>query len=75
MPALLLEYDKFIEMIGDKNPVLFLDYDGTLTPIVKHPEDAILSFEMQEVLRSCTEKFTVAAVSGRDLKPLQQNIH
>jgi alpha,alpha-trehalase len=73
-PALQSEYDKIIGMIGNKNPVLFLDYDGTLTPIVKRPEDALISFEMQEVLKKCTEKFTVAAISGRDMDDLRDKV-
>jgi trehalose 6-phosphate phosphatase len=73
-PAFLSEYDKIIEIIGDKNPVLFLDYDGTLTPIVKRPEDALISFEMREVLRECAEKFTVAVVSGRDMDDLKNKV-
>ena len=30
---------------------VFLDYDGTLTPIVSQPEDAWLSDSMQQTLR------------------------
>lgn len=47
-------------------PVLFLDYDGTLTPIVKHPSEATLSEEIRDVLKSLSKNFYVTVVSGRD---------
>jgi alpha,alpha-trehalase len=46
--------------------VVFLDYDGTLTPIVRRPEDAVLSDEMRERLRKLAARAPVAIVSGRD---------
>ncbi|MBD3263895.1 MAG: trehalose-phosphatase [Candidatus Omnitrophica bacterium] len=45
--------------------VLFLDYDGTLTPIVDRPELAVMSEEMRKVLKILCEKVIVAVVSGR----------
>lgn len=46
---------------------VFLDYDGTLTPIAERPELAVLSSEMRGTLRALAEHFTVAIISGRDL--------
>jgi trehalose-phosphatase len=51
----------------------FLDYDGTLTPIVSHPEQAILS-EMTKTLLLALKKnprFLLAIVSGRSLKDIR----
>lgn len=46
---------------------LFVDYDGTLTPIVARPEDAVLAPEMRAVLREAAAVLPlVAVVSGRD---------
>jgi alpha,alpha-trehalase len=45
---------------------MFFDYDGTLTPIVSQPEDAILSDPMREALAQLSQLCTVAIVSGRD---------
>lgn len=73
-PLLLSGNDKITSIIKNRKPVLFLDYDGTLTPIVKRPEDALISKEMQEALRHCADKFTVAAVSGRDMDDLKNMI-
>ncbi|PYJ47542.1 MAG: trehalose-phosphatase [Verrucomicrobia bacterium] len=53
---------------------VFLDYDGTLTPIVLRPEEAILSSSMREVLRALAAKVPVAILSGRDLEDLRQRV-
>lgn len=61
-------------IIQNRKPVLFLDYDGTLTPIVKRPEDAVISDQMKDALKKCASKFKVAAVSGRDMDDLKSKI-
>ncbi len=50
---------------GEARPVFFLDYDGTLSPIVDRPELAVMSEEMRDVVKRLSKKFTVAIVSGR----------
>ncbi len=50
---------------SDKKIVFFLDYDGTLTPIVERPELAIINEQMRELVKKLCEKFTTAIVSGR----------
>ena len=51
----------------------FFDYDGTLTPIVSHPEKAILSEETKALLLALKKnpKFLLAIVSGRSLKDIR----
>jgi trehalose 6-phosphate phosphatase len=68
LPSVFSIKPKFFEMIWHKKIVIFLDYDGTLTPIVKQPEDAVLSDRMRETLEELTKFYTVAIVSGRDMK-------
>ena len=46
-------------------PAFFLDYDGTLTPIVDNPFEARLSEEARSVLRSLAMRYKTAIVSGR----------
>jgi len=51
-----------------RRPVLFLDYDGTLSPIVKDPDRAWMSDEMRATLRRAAEgpaRITTAIISGR----------
>ena len=57
----------FFELLRDKKPALFLDYDGTLTPIVSRPEQAIISHEMKDLLAELSKMYTVAVVTGRDM--------
>jgi len=45
--------------------IIFLDYDGTLTPIVATPDLAVLSDEMRGVVRTLAERYKVSIVSGR----------
>ena len=54
---------------------IFLDYDGTLTPIVSRPEDAWLSESMREALRSLAARVPVAILSGRDLDDVRGRAH
>jgi len=39
LPSALQSFKKIESRFKDKEVVLFLDYDGTLTPIVSHPKD------------------------------------
>ncbi|MEM8745690.1 MAG: trehalose-phosphatase [Actinomycetota bacterium] len=55
------------ETIGDREPAVFLDYDGTLTPIVEHPDLAILSAESKASLEQLATTATVGILSGRDV--------
>ncbi|MBS9403642.1 trehalose-phosphatase [Halomonas sp. TRM85114] len=66
LPNALACYDKIVQTLADKRLVIFLDYDGTLTPIVDRPELAVLSDDMRETLRNVAERYTVAIISGRD---------
>lgn len=50
---------------SNKKIIFFLDYDGTLTPIVKRPELAVISDEMKDTVKKLAGKFTTAVVSGR----------
>ncbi|KAF0894058.1 hypothetical protein E2562_033947 [Oryza meyeriana var. granulata] len=49
----------------DKKIVLFLDYDGTLSPIVNDPEKAFMSPEMRVTVQKVAKHFSTAIVSGR----------
>ena len=75
IPPFASQYVEIGKAVFEKTPVLFLDYDGTLTPIVQRPEDALISEEMRDVLSECATKFKVAAVSGRDMDDLKSRIN
>ncbi len=56
--------------------LLLSDYDGTLTPIVSRPEEAILSPEVREKLRVLAQKSasSVGIISGRALSELRSMV-
>ncbi len=64
---LFSEKSDFFDKLSDKKPVFFLDYDGTLTPIVSRPQDAVIDDKMRRLLDKLARKFTVAVVTGRDM--------
>ncbi len=52
-------------LFSGKKIAFFLDYDGTLTPIVSRPELAVISSQMQDIVKKLSQKYTTAIVSGR----------
>ena len=68
-----LEHVQKIARSGERLAV-FLDYDGTLTPIVSHPENAWLSESMRQTLRSLAGRVPVAILSGRDLDDVRGRV-
>ncbi|HEX6231033.1 MAG TPA: trehalose-phosphatase [Actinomycetota bacterium] len=67
LPAALDHPDAIRAALAGRRPAVFLDYDGTLTPIVERPEDARLSPETRAVIERLASHLPVAVVSGRDL--------
>jgi trehalose 6-phosphate synthase/phosphatase len=55
---------------------LFLDFDGTLAPIVDHPSDAGLSPSMEAALAACASRADteVAIVSGRAIGDVRARV-
>jgi len=55
---------------------LFLDYDGTLSPIAKSPDEANISPKMRNLLKKISDNknFTLTIISGRNLKDLKQRV-
>lgn len=72
LPHALTDAGALAERIAGRRPAVFLDYDGTLTPIVARPQDAIISERMREVVRDLARRCTVCVVSGRDRKVVQE---
>lgn len=56
--------------------ILFLDYDGTLTPIMPRPEEAIPSRDLLALLRRIerTRGLTLAIVTGRTIRTIRRLI-
>jgi len=52
-------------LLNAKRLFIFLDYDGTLTPIVSVPSEAKLSCKMRDILLALVDTFEVGIVTGR----------
>lgn len=74
LPHALEQIENIFKTLGNKKPSLFLDYDGTLTPIVPNPDDAILSEENKEIITKLSRNIPVSIVSGRDRKDLTSKV-
>jgi len=74
LPSALQSFKKIESRFKDKEVVLFLDYDGTLTPIVSHPKDAHLSEAMRNTLIKLSNQCTLAVISGRGLNDIKSRV-
>ena len=70
------EWGKIKKKLMDKFLFLFLDYDGTLTPIVKTPDKAFLSEEAKELLKKLAKvsDCPLAIISGGALKDIKSRV-
>jgi trehalose-phosphatase len=60
--------------LDGKRLAVFLDYDGTLTPIVEDPAKADLAEAMRAAVAELARTVTVGIVSGRDLEDLRRRV-
>ncbi len=74
LPSALERRSELLERIGDRGPVVFLDYDGTLTAIVDNPDDALMDGATRRVLAELASRCPVAVVSGRDLDDVREKV-
>jgi trehalose 6-phosphate phosphatase len=72
LPHALSNGDQLTRRLAERRPAVFLDYDGTLTPIVDRPEDAIISNSMRDAVQGLARRCPVCVVSGRDPGVLRQ---
>ncbi len=74
LPSALGSLEEMRRRAQGKRLAVFLDYDGTLTPIVDQPEDARLSEKVRKILSDLAAHFPVAVISGRDLKDIRERV-
>ena len=74
LPSALSQIDVIRDRASRQQLIVFLDYDGTLTPIVDRPEEARLSGAMRADLTALARLIPVAIVSGRDLADVQRHV-
>ncbi len=74
VPNALDSYSQLIGVINNRRPMLFLDFDGTLSDIVADPDAATLVEGAATVLEDLARLGPVAILSGRDLADIQSRV-
>ncbi|XP_052179472.1 probable trehalose-phosphate phosphatase F [Diospyros lotus] len=64
-PSALESFVQITNYAKGKRIALFLDYDGTLSPIVDNPDSAFMSTAMRAAVRNVAKYFPTAIISGR----------
>ncbi|CAH8330418.1 unnamed protein product [Eruca vesicaria subsp. sativa] len=64
-PSALNTFEKIMSVAKGKRIALFLDYDGTLSPIVEEPDAAYMSSDMRTAVQNVAKYFPTAIISGR----------
>jgi len=74
LPSALDAMEEIKEEATGREVAVFLDYDGTLTPIVDSPDQAVLSDRMRAKVMTLAKLCTVAVISGRDLQDVRKMV-
>ncbi|XP_022759006.1 probable trehalose-phosphate phosphatase F isoform X5 [Durio zibethinus] len=64
-PSALKSFEKISKNAKNKKIAVFLDYDGTLSPIVDDPDRAFMPDTMRSAVRDVAKYFPTAIISGR----------
>lgn len=74
LPVALDSLESWNDWRGDRPLVVFLDYDGTLSPIVEDPADAYMSDATRQAVSALAQSCPVAVISGRDRKDVMERV-
>jgi len=74
LPSAIEHYEDIADRLKGSRVAVFLDYDGVLTPIVSHPDLAVLSAETRSALAGLASATTVAVISGRDVADVRGKV-
>ncbi len=67
-------YGQIKELVANRRPAVFFDFDGTLSDIVAQPDAARLVDGAADALRALAARCPVAVISGRDLADVRQRV-
>lgn len=73
-PYLFDQTGEIINRLTNGKIFLFLDYDGTLTPIVESPDEALISDEIRNLIIRLKGHVPVAVITGRSLKDIKKRV-
>lgn len=74
LPSAIDDFDEIANRLRTGTPAVFLDYDGVLSPIVAHPDLAVMTESMRTAIAALTSAVTVAVVSGRDTSDVRSKV-
>ena len=74
IPSALTSLEEIKKRVAGRWIAVFLDYDGTLTPIVDDPAKALIQDSMRDALMGLSARCAVVIISGRDLKDVQEKV-
>jgi alpha,alpha-trehalase len=74
LPNALDSYGQLIGVVGGRQPVVCLDFDGTLSEIVSDPDAATLVDGAAKALEHLATQCPVAILSGRDLTDIRDRV-
>jgi len=75
LPSAIKERDRIIEQLNSGKTVIFLDYDGTLSPIVEDPSRAFLPEKTRHLLKRLCEYRTIVIMTGRGLEDVRKLVN
>jgi trehalose-phosphatase len=73
-PSALDDWPQLRRRLADRRPVVFLDFDGTLSPIVERPGDAAILPEVRAAVERLARRVPVIVVSGRDRRDVAARV-
>ncbi|KAK1421390.1 hypothetical protein QVD17_23688 [Tagetes erecta] len=71
-PSALTSIEQIVNNAKGKRIALFLDYDGTLSPIVDNPDHAFMSNAMRAAVRNVAKYIPTAIISGRSREKVRK---
>ncbi|MDA3870605.1 MAG: trehalose-phosphatase, partial [Gammaproteobacteria bacterium] len=74
VPVAWQRKEELSERLREHLAAIFLDYDGTLTPIVDDYKKAQLDERMRDSVAELAEHYPVAVISGRDLNDVRVRV-
>lgn len=74
-PSAIGAFEQITNLAKGKKIALFLDYDGTLSPIVDNPERAFMSENMRAAVKNVAEYFPTAIISGRSREKVAEEFY
>lgn len=68
-------FEPIMKQARGKQVAVFLDYDGTLSPIVEDPDCAYMSEEMRTTVKEVAANFPTAIITGRRRDKVYEFVH